>query len=43
MAKKQLGHSVDLKEVFGQDAKKQNQLKTLEYNDDFNFLKGIDE
>lgn len=30
----QLGHSVNLEEVFGQRAKKQNQLKTLECNDE---------
>lgn len=34
MADMQLGHSVDLEEVFGQGAKKQNQLKTLECNDE---------
>ncbi|XP_011684873.1 PREDICTED: protein shuttle craft [Wasmannia auropunctata] len=34
MADMQLGHSVDLDEVFGQGAKKQNQLKTLECNDE---------
>ncbi|XP_053994593.1 protein shuttle craft isoform X2 [Hylaeus volcanicus] len=34
MADMQLGHSVNLEEVFGQGAKKQNQLKTLECNDE---------
>lgn len=34
MAEMQLGHSVDLEEVFGQGARKQNQLKTLECNED---------
>ncbi|XP_012270844.1 protein shuttle craft [Orussus abietinus] len=34
MADMQLGHSVDLEEVFGQGSKKQNQLKTLECNDE---------
>ncbi|KAJ8684013.1 hypothetical protein QAD02_019805 [Eretmocerus hayati] len=34
MAEMQLGHSIDLEEVFGQGAKKQNQLKTLECNED---------
>ncbi|XP_011297749.1 protein shuttle craft [Fopius arisanus] len=34
MADMQLGHSVDLEEVFGQGAKKQNQLKTLPCNDE---------
>ncbi|XP_014214759.1 protein shuttle craft [Copidosoma floridanum] len=34
MADVQLGHSVKLEEVFGQGARKQNQLKTLECNDD---------
>ncbi|XP_071555315.1 protein shuttle craft [Temnothorax nylanderi] len=34
MADMQLGHSVDLEEVFGQGTKKQNQLKTLECNDE---------
>lgn len=34
MAEMQLGHSVDLEEVFGQGARKQNQLKTLECNDE---------
>ncbi|KAK0166892.1 hypothetical protein PV327_004363 [Microctonus hyperodae] len=34
MADMQLGHSVDLEEVFGQGAKKQNQLKTLECNEE---------
>ncbi|XP_034950797.1 protein shuttle craft-like [Chelonus insularis] len=34
MADMQLGHSVDLEEVFGQSARKQNQLKTLECNDE---------
>ncbi|KAH0550470.1 protein shuttle craft [Cotesia glomerata] len=30
----QLGHSVDLEEVFGQGARKQNQLRTLECNEE---------
>ncbi|XP_008557896.1 protein shuttle craft [Microplitis demolitor] len=30
----QLGHSVDLEQVFGQGARKQNQLRTLECNDE---------
>lgn len=34
MADMQLGHSINLEEVFGQGAKKQNQLKTLECNDE---------
>ncbi|XP_043249941.1 protein shuttle craft [Colletes gigas] len=34
MADMQLGHSVNLEEVFGQGAKKQNQLKTLECNEE---------
>ncbi|XP_016842506.1 protein shuttle craft isoform X1 [Nasonia vitripennis] len=34
MADMQLGHSVDLEEVFGQGARKQNQLKTLDCNED---------
>ncbi|XP_014226948.1 protein shuttle craft-like [Trichogramma pretiosum] len=34
MADVQLGHSIDLEEVFGQGSKKQNQLKTLECNDE---------
>ncbi|XP_011496146.1 PREDICTED: protein shuttle craft [Ceratosolen solmsi marchali] len=34
MADMQLGHSIDLEEVFGQGLKKQNQLKTLECNDE---------
>lgn len=34
MADMQLGHSINLDEVFGQGAKKQNQLKTLECNDE---------
>ncbi|XP_026675559.1 transcriptional repressor NF-X1 homolog, partial [Ceratina calcarata] len=34
MADVQLGHSINLEEVFGQGAKKQNQLKTLECNDE---------
>lgn len=34
MADMQLGHSVNLEEVFGQGTKKQNQLKTLECNDE---------
>ncbi|KAK2584040.1 hypothetical protein KPH14_006491 [Odynerus spinipes] len=34
MADMQLGHSVDLEELFGPGAKKQNQLKILECNDE---------
>lgn len=34
MAEMQLGHSVDLEEVFGQGSRKQNQLKTLECNEE---------
>lgn len=34
MADMQLGHSINLEEVFGQGVKKQNQLKTLECNDE---------
>ncbi|CAL7952470.1 unnamed protein product [Xylocopa violacea] len=34
MADMQLGHSINLEEVFGLGAKKQNQLKTLECNDE---------
>jgi transcriptional repressor NF-X1 len=34
MADMQLGHTIDLEEVFGQGPKKQNQLKTLECNDE---------
>ena len=34
MTDMQLGHSINLDQVFGQGAKKQNQLKTLECNDE---------
>ncbi|XP_046479756.1 protein shuttle craft isoform X1 [Neodiprion pinetum] len=34
MAEMQLGHSVDLEDVLGQGARKQNQLKTLECNEE---------
>lgn len=34
MAEMQLGHSVDLEDVLGQSARKQNQLKTLECNEE---------
>ena len=34
MADMQLGHSVNLEEVFGQGARKQNRFKTLECNDE---------
>ncbi|XP_058799057.1 protein shuttle craft-like [Phymastichus coffea] len=38
MTEVQLGHSINLEEVFGQGIKKQNQLKTLECNEECKIL-----